>query len=63
MCPVKLQEGGGLEVSTAREDWGECSKRCHLTHYTSNTQIYDEVIKWMHRIVLTVFVYKDSGAQ
>ena len=56
MCPVKLQEGGGLEASTAREDWGECSKRCHLTHYTSNKQIYDEVIKWMHRIVLNVFV-------
>ena len=44
MCPVRLQSKETLEAGTSLFDWGECSKDCDLKSYSTNQQIYDEIL-------------------
>lgn len=44
MCPTKLANEATLEASHDPQDWDRCAKECPLQEYSSNQEIFDDIV-------------------
>ena len=45
MCPRHLENIQTLEASKDPKDWGRCAKKCDLQEYSSNQEIFEEIVE------------------
>ena len=45
MCPIRLVNNITLETSSDPADWGRCSKDCDLQKYSSNKNIFEDIVE------------------
>ena len=45
MCPTRLANEATLEASSDPKDWDRCAKECPLQEYSSNQEIFDDIVE------------------
>jgi len=49
MCPIRLENDFTLETSQDPADWGRCANDCDLQEYSSNQDIFDDIVELSRR--------------